>query len=231
MMKDNGQRVWEVDMLRGIGLFLMIYFHLIYDMKEIFHYSGVGYESGINYYIGKAAGILFIFASGVSCFLSGNNLKRALKILALALLISAATHLYNPNLGVKFGILHFLGVSIALSPVLMKTHPFILFAGGAGIIALKDYLDKFTVSHNYLFPLGITGPDFISSDFYPLIPWLGVFLFGLAAGKTLYPFKQSVFSFPVRRNILTTAGRHTLWVYLLHQPVIIAVMSLLQNLP
>ena len=228
-MNSKGQRVWEVDLLRGIGLILMIYFHIIYDLKEIYGYNVV-YGSGINYYIGKASGTLFIFASGISCFLSGNNTKRAVKILAAALLISAATHFYNPDLGVKFGILHFLGVSILLSPVLIKIPPFFLLAASAGIIALKDYINKIAVSHDYLFPLGITGPDFISSDYYPLVPWLGVFLFGLAAGRTLYWSKRSIFSFTVRRNILITAGRNTLLIYLLHQPLIIIGLSLLDNI-
>lgn len=227
-MNSNGQRVWEVDLLRGVGLFLMIYFHIIYDMKEIFQYNVV-YENGINYYIGKASGVLFIFASGISCFLSSNNIKRSFRILTFALLISLVTHLYNPNLGVKFGILHFLGVSILLSPAFKKIHPFLLLAAGTGIIILKDYIYKIAITNDYLSPIGITSPGFISSDYYPLVPWLGVFLFGLAVGRTLYLFKRSIFTFTVRRNILTTAGRNTLWIYLLHQPFIILVLSLLEK--
>jgi len=227
-MINNEQRVWEVDLLRGLGLFLMIYFHAIYDMKEIYQYNVV-YENGFNYYIGKISGVLFIFASGISCFLSRSNIRRAFKILAIAVFITVFTHLYNPDLGVKFGILHFLGVSILISPFLKKMHPFILVAAGTGIIILKNYLYKGTASHDYLFPFGIYGADFISADYYPLVPWLGVFLYGLAAGRVLYLFKRSIFNINIRGNILTIAGRNTLWIYLLHQPVIIIVLALVKN--
>lgn len=225
-MRRNGQRVWELDLLRGIALFLMIYFHTVYDMKVIYHYNVV-YEYGINYYIGKAAGVLFILSAGISCFLSRNNVRRAVKILAIALLITLVTHLYNPDLGVKFGILHFLGISILLSPVLKRISPFLLLPAGVVIILLDSWIKKIAVTHDYLFPLGFYSPDFISADYYPLVPWLGVFLFGLAAGRILYPSKKSIFGFTLRRNILTTAGRNTLWVYLLHQPVIIAILAVL----
>lgn len=228
-MNSKKDRVWEVDFLRGIGLLLMIYFHIIYDMKELFQYNVV-YEAGINYYIGKAAGTVFIFSSGISCFLSRSNIKRSFKILAIALLISLVTHLYNPDLGVKFGILHFLGVSILLATIIKKIHPFLLIVSGICITVLKDFLPSLTLPYDYLFPLGISGPGFVSSDYYPLVPWFGVFLFGLAAGKILYVFKKSIFGFTARGNILNVAGRNTLWIYLLHQPVIIVVLSLLQNL-
>jgi len=87
-------RIWELDFLRGIALILMIYFHVIFDMKEFFDYP-VSYSIGINYYIGKASAILFMLVSGISCSLSRSNIRRGLKVLGIALAITLVTHLYN----------------------------------------------------------------------------------------------------------------------------------------
>lgn len=228
-MKEKSARIWELDLLRGIALILMVYFHVVYDLKEIYQ-QNVSYQSGLTYYLGKAAGSLFIFTAGVSSFLTRSNIKRALKILALALIITAATHLYNPAMGIKFGILHFLGVCILTAPWVSRLRTHILLLLGTLVIISQVYFDGIQVTHNFLFMLGLTTSSFISSDFYPLIPWYGVYLFGLAAGKLFYEEKKSLFAVQPPDNPLLMAGRHTLWIYLIHQPLILAVLSVIFSL-
>ena len=220
-------RIWELDFLRGIALFLMIYFHIIFDMENIygFHVS----TGGINYFIGKISVILFILLSGISSMLSRSNAKRALKLLLLALLITLASHFYSPKLGIKFGILHLLGVCILISPSLKKLNRYLLFASGSILILLNSFTTSLSAPNDYFFILGITSKSFSSSDYYPLIPWLGVFLFGLALGKIFYSTKRSVFNFSMGDNLISSAGRHTLLVYIIHQPVIIGLFSLFSS--
>jgi uncharacterized membrane protein len=222
------KRIWEVDFLRGVALILMIYFHTVFDMKEIFGYD-VSYAESWNFYIGKASGILFIFVAGISSSLTGSNPKRAVKILIAAMLITLATYLYNSSLVITFGILHFLGVSILLAPVFRRIPAIGLLLLGTAVILLNQVISGLAVAHNYLFMFGLSTTAFVSSDFYPLIPWFGVFLYGLAAGKTFYYNKRSVFGdFGLSQsNIINRAGSHTLFIYLLHQPAIIAVLTLL----
>ncbi|MDH7526211.1 MAG: heparan-alpha-glucosaminide N-acetyltransferase [Peptococcaceae bacterium] len=223
-MPRNG-RIWELDMLRGIALVFMIYFHVIYDLNEFFGYP-VTYESGFNYFAGKAAGTLFIFAAGISATLAGNNLARGFKLLGIAAAITAATHLYNTDYGIKFGILHFLGVSILAAPPVNRANPFLLLAAGVAVTAASPLLRAVTVSHNCFFFLGLTTPAFHSADFYPLIPWYGIFLCGLAAGKLLYSDRKSLISTSLPETILNRAGRKTLLIYLAHQPVIMLLLNL-----
>ncbi|MCR4443190.1 MAG: heparan-alpha-glucosaminide N-acetyltransferase [Peptococcaceae bacterium] len=223
MPRDD--RIWELDMLRGLALVLMIYFHVVYDLKEFFGYAVV-YESGFNYYAGKAAGTLFIFAAGISSNLARSNLARGLRILAIAAAITAATHLYNANYGIKFGILHLLGISILSAPLVKRANTFLLLFAGAAVTAVSSLVRGITVNHNYFFFLGLTTPAFNSADFYPLIPWYGVFLCGLAAGKLLYSRKKSLIGHSPPETVLNRAGRKTLLIYLVHQPVILFLLSI-----
>lgn len=225
----NCARIWELDLFRGIALILMVYFHVIYDLKEFYYYP-VSYSDGINFYIGKISAILFILISGISSSLSKNNTKRSLKVLGAAMLITIITHLYDLDYGVKFGILHFLGVSMLLAPAFIKLNKYVLIALGAIIIVCGDFVSNINTSVNYLFLVGITNSSFTSSDYYPLVPWFGVFLIGLSLGKTLYSGRRSLLAFDMNDNMIILAGRNTLPIYLLHQPMIMIVLMFFQYL-
>jgi len=224
---ENRKRIWEIDFFRGIALLLMIYFHVIFDMNEFFGYS-VSYSSGLNYYIGKLSAILFMLIAGISCTLSGKNTKRAVKILAVAFLITIVSYLYNPQYSIKFGILHFMGVCILLYPLFKKLNAYLLLVIGLCVLALGRWFSTLEVDFDYLFPVGITSGNFSSSDYYPLVPWISVFLFGIAVGKIFYSKKQSLFKFELKENIISKVGRRTLLIYIVHQPVILAVLSLIE---
>ena len=224
-IKANGSRIWELDFLRGTALILMIYFHIIFDMAVFFNYS-VSYEGNINYYIGKISAILFILIAGICCSLSGNNIKRGLKVTGAALFVTLASYIYNPGFIILFGILHFLGFCILLSTATNKLGKYSLLISGTIIIITGFFIQFINVNHNYLFIFGIINRSFVSQDFYPLIPWFGVFLYGMAFGKELYSQNRSLFKSSPRYRMVSTAGRHTLPIYLIHQPVILLIFKL-----
>ena len=225
----NKHRIWELDFFRGIALLLMIYFHVIFDLSDIFGYN-VDYTVGLNKLAGRMAGILFILISGISCSLSRNNFKRALKILAVAIGISIITHVFDPNMGIKFGILHFLGLSILLYPLLRKLNGYLLAIIGTMILIAGNLITKINVTYDYLFILGITSNRFISADYYPLIPWLGIFIYGIILGEILYNEKKSIFRFQMKDNIIMWLGRNTLLIYIIHQPIIIFIIAAIKKL-
>jgi len=222
---QNKNRIWELDFLRGIALILMIYFHIIFDMKEFYNYPVI-YGSGINYYIGKAAAILFILISGISCSLSRNNMKRGLKVLGIALVITAVSYIYSKDFCIKFGILHFLGASMLLYPLYSRINKYLLIVLGTAVIIAGYFVQKINVSTEILFPIGLINSKFTSGDYYPLLPWLGVFMYGNAMGRILYTAKTSILNFPIRDNIISMGGRKTLLIYVLHQPVIVLILAL-----
>lgn len=204
---------------------MMIIFHFLFDLREFYGFR-VQYNSGVYYYIGKVSAILFILISAVSCAFSSGNFKRAVKFLSVALAITVGTHVYNPAFGIKFGILHFLGICILLSPLFKDLNKYILLVLGTMIIMIGRYFDGLQADNNYLFLFNLTSNTWISADYYPLFPWLGVFLYGIALGKTLYPRKQSLLKWCPGSKFLSSIGRHTLSVYLIHQPLLLLLIGI-----
>jgi uncharacterized membrane protein len=222
----NKSRIGEIDFLRGIALILMIYFHFIYDLNEILNLP-VSYDKGIHAILGKVSGNLFIIISGVSASLSRNNFKRGLKVFLIGTLITGITYLYHPAFFIQFGILHFLGVSMMVIHPFMKIKSYLLFVIGSSMVFLGSIYFPILVEIPYLFPLGMVRKNFFSADYYPLIPYFGVFLMGVSLGKSLYHEKRSLVTLQLENNVVSRLGRHTLWIYLLHQPLIILVLSFL----
>ncbi len=221
----NPSRVWEIDFCRGIALVFMIIYHLFFDLKEFYGYP-VQFQHKIFSLLGQTSAVLFILIAAVSCSFSRDNPRRAVKILIAAGLVTVGSHLYNPNYGIKFGVLHFLGISILLSPLFAKLPKAWLPVLGTGILVFGQYLDRMTVQSNYLFLFNLTNQTWVSGDFYPLFPWLGPFLYGIFLGKLLYPRQVSLFSFTPRGKVLNLIGRHTLAVYLIHQPLLLLIISI-----
>lgn len=227
--EKKARRLWELDFLRGIALILMVYYHVIYDLKEFYQYP-IDYENLPNTIIGKSSAMLFMVLAGISSSLSGSNLKRGLKLLGISLLITLGTHLYDPALGIKFGIIHFLAVCVLLSPWLMKLNNILLLLLAALMVYLGQLIPYIRVTHDYLFVFGLSTPAFTSSDYYPLIPWIAVFILGLVLGKTLYKERKSLVPFTLPDNAVSFIGRHTLSIYLLHQQAILLVLVAVDKL-
>ncbi|HWI54702.1 MAG TPA: heparan-alpha-glucosaminide N-acetyltransferase [Desulfobacteria bacterium] len=232
MNRTGRERLWEIDVIRGTALVLMIFFHILFTLKEVYGYD-VHYNQGIYYYIGKTSAIMFILISAVSTSFSRNNIKRALKFIAVAALITVVTHLYNPALGIKFGIIHFLGLSVLLAQVFNKISSYLLAVLGILIIAAGLFLGPIAFDNNYLFLFNMTGTGWVSADYYPLFPWFGVFLFGIILGRVFYPAKVSRFDSEPRSgliNFLGFLGRHTLIIYLIHEPVLVLLIGVYKKI-
>ena len=97
------------------------------------------------------------------------------------------------------------------------------------VIATGALFDNITVSVPFLYPIGLRTAGFSSADYFPLFPYLGYFLAGVYFGLRLYPARRSLlpaFSFTGKfSRLLSFCGRHSLLLYLLHQPVLIAAIE------
>ncbi len=236
----NHQRIWEIDFIRGLAIIFMIIFHLIVDLKD-FHSYPIDYLTGFWYIEGKLSAILFMLICGVSTTLGTNSRKHGIKIFTWAMVLTIITYLYNENNYIRFGILHFLGISLLSVPIIRKLSIYWLAMISSITITIGNLVSNYYINNPYLFPIGLKSHTFVSMDFYPLFPWYGIFLFGIILGKFFYEnsinfplgeksHRQSKFlnSFPSSSLIhfITILGQHSLAVYLIHQPILLLALYL-----
>ncbi|MFZ5944354.1 MAG: heparan-alpha-glucosaminide N-acetyltransferase [Bacillota bacterium] len=225
----DSQRIWEIDFLRGVAIILMSLFHLLYDLSEFYGFN-IDYTTGIVDLIGETSALMFILLTGISCALSRSNIRRGLKILFFAMIITVVTYIYDTDTYINFGILHLIGTSIFLYYVFKDLNSLWLIVIGTFIILLGNYFDGIAVNTNFFVPLGLTTAYYASLDFYPLFPYFGVFLYGVALRKIVYPSKKSIFNFSWEKSPVNSLGQHSLLIYLTHQPVFLVLLVLMQRL-
>ena len=220
-------RIWEIDALRSFALCLMVFFHILVDLRDLFAYP-LDYHQGIWRLTGLVAAISFILLAGVSSTLSRSTLQHGLRILLAAAAVSVGTWWWDPDTYVRFGILHLLGVSLLTASSIQRLPLPLVAALSFGSAALPAFLPA-TASSPWLLPFGITPPVFTTLDYYPLFPWYGLFAAGHLAGRVLYAARRSLLPQPPGCSRFLWLGRHTLAIYLLHQPLLVALLTLLHK--
>jgi len=230
-------RIWEIDFLRGLSIILMVFYHLGFDLTEfcgirkIFGIEINLYGPGLTVAQYFFAGV-FIVISGVSSTLSRSNVRRALKIFAVAIIVTAVTYLFNSSAAIYFGILHCLGVCILIYGLtLQKSKALTCAAAGVFVfglsVALSLIMRNMQVDFDWFLPFGISSHTLSSYDYFPLLPWFGVFLIGAALGKSVYSARQSLIPKRLPESFINAAGRHSLLIYVVHQPILLAFLYLL----
>ncbi len=226
-------------MLRGVAVIAMIVFHFLFDYN-FFVIRQFDLYSGIWFWVGRFAATVFVFLAGISLVLRqkrkkligfdlvGDFFQRGFFLLGLGFLITLFTLLFFPAYPIWFGVLHFIGLASILS-IFVVTRPKVGLGlglailglwglGWLGAVRLPDFLIFFPV-------------DFSTFDYFPLVPWLGVLWVGVFLGHRWYP--QAVTIYPNSFVPLTTfgnwfmwLGRHSLLVYLCHQPILVGFLLL-----
>ncbi len=166
------------------------------------------------------------------CTLSRNNAKRAAKYAAAALVVWIATTLVSVDDSVNFGIIYCMAACTAVTavarPMLKKVPSTWGIAICLALFAATWGIPKSTYSFPYLAWLGLPGPRFVSGDYYPIIPFIFMYLTGYFAARTAqrceHPAPSWAYANPL--PALASLGRHALPFYLLHQPIILGILEL-----
>jgi uncharacterized membrane protein len=216
-------RIFEIDLFRVIAIILMITFHLVYDLNE-FANIGINYSASPWHFIGAAAALTFIFVAGVSSGFSRNSFKRGIKVFGFGIIISIITYFLNPIEYIRFGILHFLGVAMIIFPLLNKLKKWQLLTLGVVSIVIGNLVANFTVHTHLLIPLGFMYSNFTTMDYYPIFPYIAVFIFGVFIFKSYYYKGKSLLKTNYNCRIIKFISKNSLNIYMIHQPILIAVI-------
>ncbi len=232
------RRIWEIDFLRGLSILLVIGYHLLYDLGEFVGLRRVlGFSTDLSTLAWQVAqhffAGLFILLSGISSTLSRSNLRRGARLLVISFAVTAVTYAFDSSSTVWFGILQMLSVSMLIYGAFFrnKTGAAVLALSGGAVLLLGAVLHRLSgsleVGFDWLLPLGIHRPGYSAFDYFPLVPWLGIFLLGSALGRSVYRSRRSVLPRPLPQTLFNAAGRHSLLIYLAHQPVIMGILFVL----
>ncbi len=229
------KRIWELDALRGLCIIAMVAVHLIFDLSSLIELPLA--EHPLFLWIKNQGGLLFLLLSGLCVTLGSHSLRRGIIVFGCGMLCTLVTYVMN-RMGllsyfvvIRFGVLHCLGVCMLLWALFKRLPVWALAILSVVIIALGIWFDTLTVSSTLLFPLGLKSPLFSSGDYFPMMPNLGWFLLGAVLGRTLYRNRETLLPkvkddlLPIR--FLRFCGRHSLLIYLLHQPIITGLLLIL----
>ena len=227
-MSTGKPRIWELDAFRGLCILCVIVVHAVFDLR---YFAGLEFSlHPVFQFVMDYGGVLFVVLSGICVTLGSRSVRRGAVVLGCGLVITAVTEgmialgMAGDSVRIQFGVLHLLGVAMLVYPLFRRLPTGVLAAAGAGMVVLGYWFRTLRVDNPYLFILGLRTAGFTAGDYFPLLPHLGWFLLGVVLGRTVYRKRQTLLprfpseAAPIR--FLRACGRHSLWIYLIHQPVV-----------
>ncbi|MGV8085759.1 MAG: heparan-alpha-glucosaminide N-acetyltransferase [Candidatus Bilamarchaeum sp.] len=226
------ERIRFLDTLRGLAVLSMVGYHALFTANyfgiAIFQIDKIAYAP---YIIGS----MFIIISGIVSVNSNENrqIKKSVELGIIAITISIGTFLFDPNLFIKFGVIHLLSICAFASILIKKIDTWWLVLLSIVMIFLGVIFTNFTVRTEYLFPLGLITTNYLAFDHYPLLPWLGVFSIGVLIGRDFLQILERVDAKYKKTNItlillLEKIGKKSIQIYILHEPIIVSIILFLK---
>jgi uncharacterized membrane protein len=231
-----------VDAARGVAIAMMVVYHLMYDLD---YFGGYPIESTSGFWarFADATASAFLLLVGVSLAISyarasaghpgrslfGKYLLRGIRIFAYGMALTVVFLVFGMGV-VAFGILHLIGVSIILAYPFLRYRFANLFLG-LSLVAAGVYMriEGLSSQSPWLLPFGVVPENLVMPDYRPLLPWFGVVLLGVFAGNVVYGGLRRPALFvgkaPAVARPLLPLGRNSLFVYLIHQPILIALLA------
>lgn len=236
-------RYTTLDTLRGFTLVSMILYHGIWDLVYIFGIHMPWYESKAAYIWQQSICWTFILLSGFCWSLGRKKLNRGFWVLGGSVVISLVTALFMPDSRILFGVLSLIGTAmlilIPLDKGLKQVNPyiasgicFVIFfltkqiSGGSIRIGSYEILELPSKMYANLFTayLGFPAPEFFSSDYFPIIPWIFLYMTGYFWYQIFDKRDWKQYLSGVNGKPFAWMGRHSLLIYMVHQPIVYGVV-------
>lgn len=245
-MTGQGQRYFRLDALRGLCVISMVLYHAVYDIVNILGIPVSWFWDWQGHLWQQSICWTFILLSGACWGLSRRHIRRGLLLTACGVAVTLITCLVMPEEAIHYGVLTLLGLSALILHLLdlLRRHLSWKVPAWAGLIfsallffVLRNVpqgylgfeglrlceLPAGLYQCNVLAVLGFPSPEFRSSDYFPLIPWFFLYLTGYFLGRLLFCWEKGERF--LRRDTaalrpLCWVGRHSLAIYLAHQPLL-----------
>lgn len=244
VIASTSHRYDRVDALRGLAMLWMTVFHFCFDLSH-FGLWPQNFLGDPFWTLQRSAIVsLFLFCAGLgqAIALQQNQGwrrfgRRWLQIAAAALLVSLGSYLMFPRSFIYFGVLHGMALLLVLVRLLAPSGRW-LWLFGALALGLPAWVEPLLLGPwaaaapwldaRWLNWLGLVTHKPFTEDYVPVFPWLGVICWGLAAGQWLLARRVAwvAAALPAPGRALALLGRWSLSYYLLHQPVLMALLSL-----
>lgn len=235
-----------LDTVRGVCILSMVAYHGMYDLVDIFGLPSAWYTGLPGYIWQQSICWTFILLSGMCWQLSRRHVKRGLLLVSCGAAITLITWLVMPSQRILYGVLNLLGLSalllIPLDKVFRKIPAWaglggalLLFAltknvsrgslGFEGLVLCR--LPRWLYATDLLAVVGFPSPSFWSTDYFPLLPWFFLFCAGYFLWSLLDKSPRAKELLRPGLRPLSFLGRHSLVIYLIHQPALMAVFTVL----
>ena len=250
-MLQFSQRCAAVDVLRGLAMVWMTVFHFCFDLQH-FGYLNADFHAD-RLWLWQRVGIvsLFVFCAGLGQAIAvqqgqtwGRFWRRWRQIALCSVLVSLGSWWMFPQSYIYFGILHGMAVMLILARLLAGAGRYLWPLGALALLlpwlALslhRTWPDAAFLNGRAFNWLGLISHKPITEDYAPVFPWFGVMCWGLASGQWLlrrHPHALERLGHVASASFLTmpwhgleVLGRWSLGYYMLHQPVLIGVLSAL----
>lgn len=253
MTKKNVKKVRYavLDELRGIVFVSMVLYHGMWDWIYLFDGEAKWYQGTAGYIWQQSICWSFIILSGFCWHLGHDKYRHACIVFGAGLLITLVTCVWTPQDRIIFGVLTFLGmaafITTILQSILLRCRPFAGLTVSAILFGITRNINSgylgFERWHLLKLPekmyqnlattfLGFLSEDFYSTDYFSLFPWLFLFWFGFFLYRCVNTSqREGGMSFLEKGTcpVLQWMGRHSLALYLVHQPVLFIFFTLCQR--
>ena len=229
------QRFDRLDALRGFAMVWMALFHFAFDLKHFGLTARQNFHADLLWTAQRACIVsMFLFCAGLGQALALHQgqgwprfWKRWAQVAVCALLVSLGSWFMFPKSYIHFGVLHGIALMLIVTRLTAAWGGW-LWALGALAIAVPRFAAHPFFDGPLLSWTGLVTHKPITEDYVPLLPWLGVRWWGLAAGQWLLAHRRAWLGgrLPTALQPLAGLGRWPLSFYMLHQPLLIGALVL-----